>query len=491
MKATRRGFIARTIACTAGAGVLRGGWLANAGSAASAQTIVTVRPKELTRALRNPLMGFRPDLGRRAFEHEYATLARHYIKWNELENAEDDGIGRIRVFCNERWKGVEVRNLKVIPRVYLHWSKDDQKYWPADMKADDYSSEQFKRRVLRLIARLGECWDRDPRVAFVQMGLVGKWGEHHSPDVSPEMQKLLGDAFTRAFPNKKVMVRHPWDFQGYGFGIYWDSFAHPDQMESHGVGIEKLSPRWETAPIGGEVAYDWGNFKARLGENPDDTVSDPIHRRFLVDAIYRLHANHLGWVANYDPGKPQAREGAEEVQRAFGYRFVIEEVSYPERIAPEQPFSVAFTVRNLGSTPLYCDWPVELSLLDPKTKAVLWKGTFKDVDTRRWLPGENWDPAAGAYATKPQAARVEGRFTIPAAAETGDRILALAILDPAGDLPSARFSIVNYFTGGRHPIGRIGVRMRPEAAELDPSVFDDPVQDRTLRYVLPDQPTRG
>ena len=429
-------------------------------------------------------MGFRPDLGRHAFEHEYATLARHYIKWNEIENAEDDGIERMRAFCNEKWKGVEAANLKVIPRVYLHWSKDTQKYWPADMKADDYSSEQFKRRVLRLVARLGECWDNDPRVAFIQMGLIGKWGEHHSPAVSPEMQKLLGDAFTRAVPNKKVMVRHPWDFKDYGFGIYWDSFAHPQQMKSHGAGIKKISPRWKTAPIGGEVAYDWGNFKDQLGDNPDDTLSDPNHRRFLMDSIYRLHANQLGWVANYDSGKPPAREGAEEVQRAFGYRWVIDEVSYPAQIVPRQPIAVSFSVRNLGSAPLYYNWPVELSLLNPNTRAVLWAGIFQDVDTRQWLPGDDWDPAAGAYAVKPRSVRVEGRFTVPTSVGTGERILALAVLDPAGNLPCARFSIANYFTGGRHPIGRIGVGMRPAAAELDPSTFDDPGQDRTLRYAL-------
>ena len=485
MRITRRSFIARGVSGAAGTCILGGGWWADIAEAASDQAMVTVKPQEYPRALRNPLMGFRPDLGRRAFEHEYATLARHYIKWNEIENGEDDGIDRIRAFCNEKWKGVEAANLKVIPRVYLHWSKDNQKYWPADMTTGDYSSEQFKRRVLRLVARLGECWDNDPRVAFIQMGLIGKWGEHHSPDVSPEMQKLLGDAFTRAFPNKKVMVRHPWDFKDYGFGIYWDSFAHPDQMKSHGAGIEKISPRWRTAPIGGEVAYDWGNFKTQLGDKPDDTVSDPIHRRFLMDSIFRLHANHLGWVASYDPGKPLAREGAAEVQRAFGYCWVIDEVSYPAQLVPAQPFAVSFSVRNLGSTPLYYNWPVEISLLDPNTRAVLWAGIFKDVDTRLWLPGDDWDPAAKAYAVKPRSVRVEGRFTVPTAVGNGERILALAVLDPAGNLPCARFSIANYFTGGRHPIGRIGVGMRPAAAELAPSAFDDPGQDRTLRYALP------
>jgi len=466
---------------------LLGPWLTDTAFAASAQTTFTVRPKEYPRALRNPLMGFRPDLGRRAFDHEYATLARHYVKWNEIENAEADGIDRIRAFCNEKWKGIEALNIKIIPRVYLHWSRDDRKYWPADMKADDYSSDLFKRRVLRLVARLGECWDDDPRVAFVQMGLIGKWGEHHSPDVSPEMQKLLGEAFTKAFRNRKVMVRHPWDFKEFAFGIYWDSFAHQDQMKTHGVGIEKISPRWKTAPIGGEVAYDWGNHKIQPGDSPDDTVANLAHRRFLVDTIFRLHANHLGWVANNDVRNAKAREGAEEVQRAFGYRFVIDEVSYPAQILPQQSFVVSFTIRNLGSTPLYYNWPVEASLLDPKTKAVLWTGIFKDADTRQWLPGDGWDATVGAYAVKPQPLRVEGRFTIPASLGSGEKILALAILDPAGDLPCARFSIVNYFSGGRHPVGRIGIETRPAGPELDPSTFDDPGQDRTLHYAPPER----
>ncbi len=443
---------------------------------------VTVRPREYPRALRNPLMGFRPDLGRRAFAHEYATLGRHYIKWNEIENAESDGIDRIRAFCDAKWKDADAHNVKVIPRVYLHWSEDNQKYWPADLKAGDYSSEPFKRRVLRLVERLGACWDRDPRVAFVQMGLIGKWGEHHSPSIEPGMQKLLGDAFTKAFREKKVMVRHPWDFKDYAFGIYWDSFAHQDQMKSHGAGIEKISPRWKTAPIGGEAAYNWGKYRIQPGDSPDDTLSDPAHRKFMIDTIRRLHCNQLGWVANYDPKNGKSRAGAEEVQRAFGYRLVIDEVRFPAAVAPGKSFSVSFVVRNLGSAPPYYPWPVEASLLDPKTRAPVWTGIFKEADARRWLPGDAWDEKQEAYAAKPAPAKVEGRFTLPSGLPGGEKILALALLDPAGNLPAARFSIVNYFKGGRHPVGRIGMGASPSKAEIDPSEFDDPAGDRSLRY---------
>jgi hypothetical protein len=171
--------------------------------------------------------------------HPWATTAQVYIQWNELENNEADGIEKIKEFCDKKWSGIEDKNIKVIPRVYLHWS-GNRKYWPEDMQVDDYSSKQFQERVLRLIKRLGECWDNDPRIAFVEMGIFGQWGEHHSPSPTEEMQKLAGDAFARAFKNKKVSVRHNWaEFAEHPFGEYWDSWAHYDQMWPHGNSIKK------------------------------------------------------------------------------------------------------------------------------------------------------------------------------------------------------------------------------------------------------------
>ncbi len=98
--------------------------------------------------------------------------------------------------------GIEEKNVKIIPRVYLHWS-GNRTFWPEDMKEFDYSSQQFQSRVLRLIKRLGECWDNDPRVAFVEMGIFGKWGEQGSPFPTPDVEKLVGDAFAEAFKKRK------------------------------------------------------------------------------------------------------------------------------------------------------------------------------------------------------------------------------------------------------------------------------------------------
>jgi len=446
---------------------------------------VVVEPEEYPHALRNPLKGFRAGFSDR---HEYSTLTKHYIRWNEIENDESDGIENIRDYCNKRWRDksrpVEVMNIKIIPRVYLHWSEKDQKYWPDDMQADDYESDQFRRRVLRLIERLGILWDNDPRIAYIEMGLIGKWGEHHSPDISPEMQKILGDAFTRAFQNKLVMVRHPWDFTDYSFGIYWDSWAHIQQVNNHGAGIAKLGERWKTAPMGGEAAYNWGKYKEQPGESPTDTTKDPIHREFFIDTVRWLHCNHVGWVANYDHSDAEARAGAEEIQKALGYRFVLTSVHYPSEITPGENFRVAFVVRNTGSSPFYYNWPVEVSLLKPDSHEVAWRGTFADLDIRTWLPGDRWNKDKKAYEAPPGSYRVEDMFQLPASIPKGEYILALAILDTAGMLPSMRFAIRNYYSGGRHPIGRIGVGLSVSETELDHREFDDPASDRSLRYTL-------
>ena len=465
--------------------VLLGFWVSV--SAANINQVV-VQPQEYQGALRNPLRGFRPDVNPRAFRHEYATLGRCYLKWSELENSETDGIDRIMRVCSERWKDVEKHNIKVIPRVYLDWDeKEGNEYWPADMQVGDYSSDQFKLRVVRLIHRLGQCWDNDPRVAWVQMGIIGYWGEHHHPSPNAEMQKLLGDAFTESFKNKKVTVRNPREFTDYEFGIYWDSWAHIQEMPTSGQGMAQLNAetgRWKTCPMDGECAYNWGRYQEQPGDNPNDTLSDPVHRDWLIDTIRWLHGNDLGWVANYDASDPLVWQGAAEVQKAFGYRFVIDEVRYDVVAQPGGAFNVTFWVRNTGSAPFYYNWPVEVSLLDSESREVVWKGVFTDVDIRTWVPGDQWNKEAKQYDIAPATYEVSGDFLLPQDLPTGEHILALAILDPGGMVPSTRFAIENYFTGGRHPIGVVGVGETPSRTDLDPASFDDPAGDRTLHYEL-------
>ena len=66
--------------------------------------LIVVDPEEYPSALRNPLKGFRPDMGRNVSRNRFATLARHYIKWNDLEQKQaDDIVANIRAYSDRKW----------------------------------------------------------------------------------------------------------------------------------------------------------------------------------------------------------------------------------------------------------------------------------------------------------------------------------------------------------------------------------------------------
>jgi hypothetical protein len=431
---------------------------------------------------------------------DYPTLTRLYIKWNEIEDSESDGVEKILEYCNKQWTDLPGRNVKVIPRVYLEWPHARQnaantrdtvtadwgdtrycdRYWPADLKRGDYTSEQFKKRLVNLIAKMGKAWDNDPRVAYIEMGLIGWWGEQHTPYINDEMQKLIGDAFTSAFKTKLVMVRQAKDFQAYPFGSYWDSFAHSSQLNEAEMLVAQ-DGKWKTTVRGGEVAYDWGDM-TNTGTSPDQSLKNKANRDYITGFIRRVHCNHLGWINNYNGKDADIQQGADEMQKALGYRFVLEEVKYTSNVLPGEMLNVSFSVRNIGSSPFYYNWPVEVSVLDPETRLPIWKATFQNVDIRTWLPGDAWDTIQGKYRVEPKKNQIAGTFKMPANHTKGEYILALSILDPAGDVPSVRFAVKNYFKGGRHPMGKIGIGKTVRKFELDEKMFDDLYKDRTLYY---------
>ena len=205
---------------------------------------VTVVPPEFQGPINNPLKGFRDYK-----KNGYGLLKRQYIKWNEIEVGANDTVDRIIAHTNEvaqaEGKRFEELNIKLIPRVYLDWDgeispgKDSKQYWPSDLHTFDYDSPEFQVRLKALIAKLGQAWDDDPRIFAVQMGLIGRWGEHHSPTPTQEQRRLLTEAFQKAFKNKPVLVRHAdSEFMDAGYGIYYDTFANISR-EPHVGGLPR------------------------------------------------------------------------------------------------------------------------------------------------------------------------------------------------------------------------------------------------------------
>lgn len=478
---------------------------------------VVVNPKAYEGAFQNPLKGFRDffspgvDVKRATYPLPFGSMVKEYMQWNKLESSESDGVDKIISYSNHRWQGVEAMNVKVIPRVFLEWPEEDGvqdpnipddirgRHWPADMQDGDYSSSQFKDRVRKLVKKLGAAWDNDPRVAYIEMGIIGQWGEQHTPHLSnywpphdggphvagqtwlPGMDTVLGNAFKAAFKNKKVLVRYAYDFKDYSFGIIWDSWAMPEEQQRGYEEMLKLGDRWKTQPIGGEFTWNWGVFGDKYSK-VEDIINNDAERARIIEMIRNLHCNHLGGVTWADFSDPVFFANASLLQKAMGYRFEIKEFSYPLQVKQGSSFALYFSVVNTGSGPFYYNWPVEISLLHKETKEAVWKTSLSNVDITTWMPGGQWDITKGEYIVKPAEAKVAANLNIPATVSDGEYIVAIAILDPGGNLPAARFAVQNYFSGGRHPMGYIGVNKKPANPAIEENRFNDIGADKTLYY---------
>jgi Domain of unknown function (DUF4832) len=466
---------------------------------------VNVVPQEFTAAINNPLKGFREYK-----ENGYGLIERKYVRWNKIEVCADDSVDRIIAYTNQftriDGKPGELFNVKFVPRVYLHWDNDSNKgkkddtHWPADLATYDYDSPQFQQRLRRLIQKMGQAWDNDPRIFAVQMGLIGYWGEHHSPAPTTAQRQLLAEEFRRAFKNKPVLVRHndP-EFMAENFGIYYDTFAHIGREPEGGIkdqfpwqAMNMYPNLWKRSPIEGEVEYTWQKNRAdakpeqTFGRTPDETMKNENYLRYMKDKIHKYHTSYLGWISDYNAEDKAVLAGAGILQKAFGYRFIVESFSYPRSLAAGQKLPLRFTVRNTGSAPFYLNWPVAVGLIDAETRKVVWSAPLESVDIRQWLPGEKWDSEKQAYSQPAPANQVQADVVIPKEVTAGNYLIALAILDRQGGMvPSARFAVSNYFRGGWHPFGFIGIGQVPKRVDLQGISFDSPAFDDSLSYRVP------
>jgi len=480
-------------------------------------------PEPLEVPVKNPLTGWRGKRGPEdgaspgvkgadlfTVDGNYETLKKWYIGWNEIENQESDGVDKIRSFLNREWKDLPEQNAKAIPRIVL--IDNVAAYAPSDLppflsKKENYRSSpwysrpEVKARLERLIGRLGELWDHDPRVAWVEMGVQGKYAEQWDLDQMPEFAFWLSDQFKKNFKNKKVLIRYvgvpTWGkdrwasvkiANDYPFGFYEDSFgklSYACEKEA----IEKLDHgnRWQTAVMGGET----GVTRVGKGTLPlvdrDASIANQLSGaglQYLIDWTREVHASFLGWDLSF--AIPSDHPGTLAMRRALGYYFVITRYQQSCEVKPGGSLDLSFVVKNTGSAPFYYRWPVEVSLVDKATHKKAFSKLLDDVDIRQWLPGEAWNPKEQRYSKPAPEILVKASIPLPESLNPGIYAVTLAILDPeGGNLPCVRFEIKNYWQGGLHPMGLLGVGVENKNPAVDPgSFYTDPV-DPKVHYELP------
>ena len=133
----------------------------------------------------------------------------------------------------------------------------------------DWSNAKLQKAMLQLIAKLGEVYDGDKRVAYWQVGFLGKWGEWHDEPhslfASTHLQREVLMAFNSSFTKTPTLARYPDTIGGLRasslrIGYHDDSFGQDTLDDPKAswhfmarMATAKAMDVWKTAPIGGEV----------------------------------------------------------------------------------------------------------------------------------------------------------------------------------------------------------------------------------------------
>lgn len=452
---------------------------------------VTNRLSRYGGGVRNPLKGWRADAD---LTTRFGTLVRFMVPWNEIERTAADGVEQIIAYSQKTWGDAAYRNCKVIPRVYLELP-NVATYWPDDMQTGDYSSPAFLARLTALIRKMAAAWDNDPQIAYIEMGLIGYWGEQHTPTPSAQVQRTMLTAFNAYFRNKKIMVRNPQHalFTDSEYGLYWDEWGSDMQWSEWDhidlVMTDAYVDRWKTAVFGGENTNNLYTFDPTGGrfmtfgcpEPFDEITAFTKYSAEMTKYARLIHANHM------HTRLPAENTGiawmnACSFQDTLGYGFTLQEARFSHVDEQERLLRFSFDVRNMSASPFYYDWPVRVSLLDLETKTPVWSRLLPDVSVMDWLPGENWQAEARAYADPAPTYTVSGTFTLPDDVEAGSYVLALSIPDPAGLHNAAVFMNTGYIAGGYTALGVIGVGETPEQTLNMPSMIIPGARDEALYY---------
>ncbi|WP_028046720.1 hypothetical protein [Cellulomonas sp. URHE0023] len=257
----------------------------------------------------------------------------------------------------------------------------------------DYNDPNLVAALDAFVAALGARYDGDPRLGFVQAGLIGFWGEWHTwpyngdglPDYMPteENQLRLLEDFVDAFDATDIEVRYPSTANAsLDVGYHDDSFAlttkpspygwyFMDQMIAAGA-----TEKWKTNSIGGELRPE---LQACIFSAAGCPVIQEGGDNDFAGSVAATHAswliNHYAFATGYsDADRVRALDGA----RSLGYSLRVTQARVDQPRSPRRTLDVGIVVGNVGVAPFSYDWPITVALADGRGRIVKrWTTSWK------------------------------------------------------------------------------------------------------------------
>lgn len=378
----------------------------------------------------NPLMGYAPG-AERAKVSDDVQLVYMDITWRELEP--EKGVFAFEEIVRENrleeWREagrhVVLRFLCDYPGRERHMDIPDWLYEEMDGDgtwystsygrgfSPNYANEKMIAYHALAVRALGEYFGQDTQISYVEIGVLGHWGEWHVryqdgidrlPDAQIRERYLL--PWVVAFPKAQLLMRRPFAAaETYGLGLFndmagdWEStqewlawIEDGGAYEQTGEedGMVPISDFWEYAPSGGELAA-----------SAEREMLQATKLAQTVELLRQAHTTFLG------PSIADAeyKAGYDELLRNMGYRYYVREAT----LKPEDgAATLEMTWSNLGVAPMYWDWPVVVYVWDEFGRVL--ESVDTDLALSELLPGQ--EAHVSVPVTTPGVMEAENGYSV-------------------------------------------------------------------------------
>jgi len=419
--------------------------------------------------LANPYVGFAPDARGEGCITPF-SLVYMGLTWRELEPSPGvfDFETLERAYHFGRWtsegKKFILRIMMDHPGSVPHTDIPDWLYAETGGAGTTYDgslgmgfSPDYENAVLleahrRLVSALGDRYGGDSRVAFIELGSLGHWGEWHTmqeidlfiPFPSISVSTAYIRHYLTSFPDKMLLMRRQFPLaQQEGMGLFNDMFgdeaATIGQYLSwitngytsglNGDVMPAMPDFWKKAPSGGELANGAGG-------------SVFLHDDSIQKTVELARATHLSWIGPNVPDMSDtvSLENAGKLLEAMGYRFSIRSEKHVMLGKRKRMLLGSLLLENKGSAPFYFPWEAMLALVDEQGHVVKNILLLRDIGTV--MPGE---------ITLPY------RMDIPQDLAAGTYRTAFAVIDPETGKPGIQMPMKEKTGDGWYLLGEVVV----------------------------------
>ena len=365
---------------------------------------ITVHPVDTGEALVNPSMGWTMhyysnvpsnygwDLEPSDTLDDFPGLSVVYLRipWSYIEQEEGVFTWSVLDTPAQRWieKGKQVAFRISCSESWMEWAtpkwvyeaganglrfspgqriQEDGVFW--EPKFDD---EIFLEKLEGFLAAMGERYDGNPNVAFIDIGSYGVWGEGHTlastgVEYPNEVIKKHIDLHVKYFPNTQLAISD--DVAGHDADLVHHELT--DYARSQGVTLRDDSIMVQPPP------RSWYHDEmARLFAPHFPVILEHEHYggskgrgawgdgSLLLQAVEDYRASYLAihwWPRVF---LEENREIIDQINRRMGYRLQLQEASWPESVALGQPFEITSKWTNAGVAPCYPGGFVTYTLKD-------------------------------------------------------------------------------------------------------------------------------